>query len=384
MLPKKNCTGCLACVDICKFNYIPLNTDRDGFIYPKINQKKCIQCKQCESICPVDQCIEKNLFQEDFPDAYAAFINDDDIRKVSSSGGIFTVLAEYVIKQKGIVYGAVYKNDLLVAHVGIDNKSDLRYLRGSKYVQSDMHGRYSEIKQFLERGRLVLFSGTPCQVEGVRSYLGKEYSNLITVDIICHGVPSPKIWKDYLRWQERKYNSKVVEVNFRDKCSGWKNFSLSLKFKNGDIYHGKLDEDPYMRVFLENYSLRESCYQCKFKTKTRISDLTLGDFWGIEDVIPMVDDDKGVSVIFIQSDKGKHYFDLIKEKLHIEKTNSQLAMEHNGAMLHSVYRQPMRDYLFRKIGKKDFGKLVDDILQPNLRVRFERKAFQFFDRKKEN
>ncbi|MCD7894895.1 MAG: Coenzyme F420 hydrogenase/dehydrogenase, beta subunit C-terminal domain [Erysipelotrichaceae bacterium] len=245
--------------------------------------------------------------------AYAALNLNDDIRNKSSSGGIFYEIAKYVVLNDGVVYGARYDDHWLVVHDHTENIKDISSFLGSKYVQSNMNNQYEKIKIDLMSGRLVLFSGTPCQIRGLQCFLGKEYENLITVDFICHGVPSPKVWEKYINELSNGHN--ITKINFRDKSKGWQHFSLRIDFSDGNYYSKTQQEDLYMRGFLQDIYLRPSCYQCRFKGIERKSDLTLADYWGINNIYPELYDDKGTSLIFIHSKKGKNIFLKISNSL---------------------------------------------------------------------
>lgn len=234
---------------------------------------------------------------------YVCFNLNKDEREKSSSGGIFILLAKKVIEGNGVVFGARFDENWRVVHGYAENIEDVIPFLTSKYVQSSMGNMFRKAKEFLKNNRIVLFSGTPCQISGLKSYLGKEYSNLLTVDFICHGVPSPKVWEEYLK---DKANGKTIRaINFRDKTEGWKKFSLKIEFEDGSIYRGTQFQDPYLKGFLKDIYLRPSCYQCLNKGIKRISDITLADFWGIEHVKPELFDDRGISAVLVHSVRGE-------------------------------------------------------------------------------
>lgn len=380
MLPIKDCTGCLACVDACTSECIQVVPDAYGFWYPEIQTDRCIDCKKCEKVCPLINLSGNNENDPVNPEALAGYIKSNEIRAKSSSGGIFTALALKILESDGVVVGAAFDAILNVSHIIIESEDDLFKLRGSKYVQSNVLGCYKKVRALLQKGVTVLFSGTPCQIAAMQGYLGKAYENLVLLDIVCHGVPSCAVWQEYLNWQARRHGSQPTNANFRDKSSGWEKFSLSLSFQNGTEYKRRLDEDAYMKAFLQNLCLRKSCYQCRYKTKQRLSDLTIGDLWGINEIAPELNDDSGISVVFIQSKKGRRLLDSINRSVHLVNINSELSIEKNGAMTHSVYKPPMREYFFRKLGTVDFDKLVVKCLDPDLKTRLERKALQLINK----
>ncbi len=300
---KKDCCGCSACVSKCPAKCIELKEDEEGFLYPEVNKVLCMDCSLCEKVCPT---ISGEFENDRRPLAsYIAYAEDLSVRLESSSGGLFSLFAENIIVNGGIVFGAAFDSDWTVRHTAVDLKNELNRLRGSKYMQSRIENTYKEAEKFLKSGRKVLFSGTACQVAGLKTYLGKDYENLYTIDVLCHGVPSQRVWKLYLEEQEKRNDSHVKMVSFRWKNTGWKNYSLKLDFMNETSYSCVYNKDSYMRLFLSDICLRPSCYRCHFKGLCRPSDVTLGDCWGIENHSPEMDDDKGVSVILIHTEKGK-------------------------------------------------------------------------------
>lgn len=373
MLPTKTCTGCAACDAACANKCISMSQDRDGFYRPVIAQDQCVRCGRCEDICPV---LNHKAPAEIVPTAIAAYAESSALRHRSSSGGLFSVLAEAILRENGAVCGAALTEDLSVEHIVVRDPKELSRLRGSKYVQSRMGNCLQLVKSLLIQGIPVLFSGTPCQVEGLLAYLGKDYDCLYTIDLICHGVPSEKVWKSYLRCREKEAGSPVATADFRSKSSGWHSFSMELRFQNGSIRNQTIKEDPYMKAFLNNLCLRESCYQCSFKSLSRRSDLTLGDFWGIETLLPELDNAEGVSVAFIQSEKGQRLLDRVASELCCHPADAEEAAKKNGAMLHSCYRHPFRDYFFLRLTDRNFDRLTASCLTPGLLLRLRRKAAQ--------
>ena len=310
IVASKQCSGCYACVSKCPQNCIRMKTDDEGFWYPEVLSESCIDCGVCERVCPAKH--EQAQINE--PAAFAVYNKDEKVRGGSSSGGVFTALAEYIIESGGVVFGAEFDEKFNVVHGFAEQKSELGRFRGSKYVQSRIGQSYIKARQFLKAGRTVLFSGTPCQIAGLKSYLGHGYDNLFTVDLICHGVPSPKVWDKYLKHKEQRAGAPVAGVNFRSKQQSWKKFAMALSFGNKMVYNKTLDKDEYLRAFLQNVTLRPSCYECNFKTLGRTSDLTLADFWGVDVVMPDFADDKGVSLVLVHSDKGNNLLEVISEK----------------------------------------------------------------------
>ena len=345
---KSMCSGCHGCMNICPKNCITMKEDNEGFWYPIVDREKCIECGLCEKRCP----ILNDMSVKNSPKAYACYNKDDEIRKDSSSGGIFTLLASYIIKQGGVVYGAAFNNKFEVEHIQVSTIDDLSKLRGSKYVQSKLRNTYSEIKKLLNQEKLVYFSGTPCQIDGLLSFLNKTYDNLICQDIICHGVPSPKLWKQYLRQFKLEDNAKIT---FRDKSTGWDSYSFTINQNNK--YSQLASQNEYMKVFLNDLCLRPSCYDCHSKSLHRNSDITLGDFWGIKEIYPeMYDENKGTSLVFINSDKGNHIFNKILNEIEFKYVDIDKASLYNPASFKSVIEPDKRTKYMSNIYDKNFNK----------------------------
>lgn len=328
---KEKCTGCYACSNICPKKCISMELDKEGFSYPTVDYSSCIKCNKCVNACPVIN----NLISNYNPIALACINKDEEIRLESSSGGIFSLVAEKVIAQGGVVFGAGFNDKFLVEHSFVETKEELPKLRGSKYVQSQIGGSLKQAQEYLNAGRLVLFTGTPCQIAGLKSYLGKPHANLLTMDIICHGVPSPLVWRKYVEYREAKMGAPAQSISFRRKDEGWKQYSVSFLFKNGLEYRQNLRKDLYMKAFLLDVCLRPSCYKCNFKGFNRHSDITMADFWGIQNVLPEMDDDKGTSLIFINSPAGKRLFEEIKHGLRYKEVDIQSAVKYNAAAIKS-------------------------------------------------
>lgn len=349
-----NCSGCHACYNACPKHCITMKSDNEGFWYPQMEQANCINCGLCERVCPILHKITVNRA----PQAYAAYLGDEKTRMESSSGGIFTALAEDVSKQGGVVFGACFDKNFDVVHDYAETIQELEKFRGSKYVQSKIGDTYRQAKDFLETGRPVLFSGTPCQIGGLKSYLGKEYNNLICQDLICHGVPSPKVWQKYVAFREAEAGVPARRIAFRSKDEGWKRYSVSFEFKNDTEYRETLDRDLYMRAFLHNVCLRPSCYHCAFKTLHRQSDITLADFWGIERIVPEMFDDKGTSLVLVNTPKGQTLFERIAAKAVVKKVDWQQISGLNPAAYQSAIPSPYRQAFFEKLDDQGFEELI--------------------------
>lgn len=311
ILDKSNCCGCESCVQSCPRNCISFHEDEYGFGYPVVNTENCLNCGLCEKACPI-----LNPFSKTSPLSVKAAINSDgEIRNISSSGGLFSLLAEYVLDNGGVVFGARFDENWTVCHDYVDNKNDLSKLRGAKYVQSRVNTTFAKVKDFLNSQRLVLFSGTPCQSASLRRYLHKDYKNLLVVDILCHGVPSPKVWKSHLMTIVDDDLTCIEDISFRNKTKGWYHYGLSVKYrnKNGSIVHYYKDKfhDTFLRGFMYDTFLRDSCFNCKFKEGSSSSDIMLADYWGIENEHPNLFDNKGCSCVIAFTSKGVKFLDKI-------------------------------------------------------------------------
>jgi coenzyme F420-reducing hydrogenase beta subunit len=344
-----------------------MQNDANGFLFPKINQSKCVDCGKCRKNCPV---LNKAEIKNE-PVAYAAYNKDNQVRLDSSSGGIFTLISEWIIDNGGVVFGACFDEKFNVIHDFTDTKDGLEKFRGSKYVQSKIGNTFKLAKEFLDSGKNVLFTGTPCQTGGLKSYLKNEYNHLYTQDIICHGVPSPKVWQKYIEYREKCSGSATQSVSFRNKDDGWKKFSVSFLFKNGVKYRKTLDKDLIMRAFLQNICLRTSCHNCSYKTLHKQSDITLADFWGIQNVSPHMDDDKGTSLVLINSAKGAKLFDEVKHNLEYETVDINEAVKYNSAAVKSVNMHKNRDIFFRKLESTKFNKLVKKYTPVSIRKKLK-------------
>ena len=300
---KKDCCGCEACVQCCPKQCIAMNADEEGFLYPETDTSRCIECGLCERICPVLNMNDLNRPLK----VYAAKNPNDDIRRKSSSGGIFSMLAEMIIADGGMVFGARFDDKWNVVHDYTDTSEGLADFRGSKYVQSRIGNSYTKAKECLAQGRKVLFSGTPCQIAGLTKFLGKRYDNLFTVDIVCHGIPSPAVWTRYL--DEVAEYQRITGITMREKTTnGWMNYGIRIDGTDKPIYEGIASRNIYMRGFLHELYNRPSCHACPARGGRSGSDLTLGDYWGIQCVKPEFADKNGVGLIMLRTEKGAQEF----------------------------------------------------------------------------
>ena len=395
---KKNCCGCSACVQRCPKQCIRLEEDTEGFLYPKVDEETCIKCGLCEKVCPILNQADKLPVQE----VLAVKNPDEGERMNSSSGGVFLPLAREVIAKGGVVFGAVYDEHWEVHHVFAEKIEDVYPMMGSKYLQSRIDNCYKEAEQFLKQGREVLFVGSPCQIAGLRTFLrNKEYPNLLAVDFLCHGVPSPGVWRRYLaeiyssnalKEHCRRHaatgkntvlllslnaKSPIGDIKFRDKCeSGWKKYRFVVRSKSAskadqntvlssDIHY----MNPFMKGFLSDIYLRPSCYACKCKNGVNHSDMTIADFWGINQIAPEFDDDKGVGLVLLNTKKGEEYFSRLP--MDMMPSNLEKAHYYNGGFNEHTKAHPKRDQFFFLI---ENGKSIKAAVEICLRLPFKQRV----------
>lgn len=356
---KQNCCGCTACASICPKGCIAMTADEEGFCYPQIDEARCIDCGLCEKVCP----LLHKPYKHSIISVYGAKNIDDSVRFTSSSGGMFTLFAEQVLNSGGVVFGAAFDESLQVCHTGIYTMQELAKLRGSKYVQSKMTGIFKKVRTLLNNGKKVLFSGTPCQIAGLKGFLMKDYENLTTVDVVCHGVPSAKVYNKYLQEIASDTGESITKVNFRDKANGWKQGETLFFTKTHRIGAPKRQE-TYMRLFLNNVSIRPSCGDCAFNNKRSLADVTIADYWGIDKQFPEFDDDKGVTLVMINTEKGQQLFDTVKDKTTYIATDFEKGAEYNLAVSKSLGLHPKRQYFFDNLEKKTLKELEAEILPP--------------------
>lgn len=357
-LPDANhCTGCGACKNACPREAVRMCADSEGFAQPVIDEKACVRCKLCERACPVLNHSYKNVSS---PKSYAIMAKDE-VREVSSSGGFFSVAAEKVLSQNGVVYGAAWTDDWRVKHIAVTKPENLGLIRSSKYVQSDTGDSYRAVKAALSEEKTVLYSGCPCQIAGLYGYLGKDYDKLYTAEIICHGVPSPKALQKYL--QDNFENEEIESINFRDKRVFRWSTTSNIYFKNGEEYHRSEKEDSFLRAFLPCMILRRSCAVCPFSRLPRQADITMGDFWGSEKYRIGINDGKGLSAVLVNSKKGEKLFEDIKpEFTFCEEAPLDTITHINKTILRPFSSHPGRKHFFLSADVKPFNRLVDDSL----------------------
>jgi hypothetical protein len=320
-----------------------MQPDEEGFVYPVIEENSCVNCHQCEKVCPTENVCNRT---DEVTEAYEFQIMDDNDLKNSASGGFFTSISKYIVEHNGYVCGAIFDQDNQVVHRVYSSIEDCKKFRGSKYVQSDINQCFSVVKDLLDQGKLVCFSGTPCQVEGLNSFLRKAYTNLILIDVLCAGVPSPKLWNAYLEWQESRNDAKVNKVNFRNKTYGYQCSTMKLDFDNGTTYSQSGRIDPMMKFFVSGIAKRPICYQCPFKGVDRVSDFTIFDGWSADRLLGIKDNDKGYTAVLVHSRKAKNILAELNDS-YILQVDRNLAVEMDGIMaLRKPYKHPNRDRFY--------------------------------------
>lgn len=348
---KAECTGCGACVSICPKGAIRMKPDEEGFLYPTVDGALCISCDLCEKSCP-----SQKEHAERPVKTYGAQIKDKAVRQESSSGGVFTALARKMLSQGGVVFGAAFDEELRVEHVGAINEAELACMRGSKYVQSDAAEAIGNAAALLARGMQVLFTGTPCQIDGLLAKVKKkDREHLLTVDFVCHGTPSPGVFSSYIKETERIHGKRVVAYAFRDKRLGWKNFSAVATLEDGSEVSGTQVDEPYLYGFLQNLYLRPSCAQCEaLRGKRHVSDITVADLWGAQEICPERDDDSGLSLVMVNTEKGARALVAVEDELVIFPTDTSRMMRSNPSIEKPAVMHKKRAAFFRSYQKNGF------------------------------
>lgn len=347
----KECTGCEACKNICRQNAIKMIYSDEGFLYPYVQKEKCIQCGKCKNVCPVKQ---KNKKENTIIDCLVA--KSRTIESDSASGGIFAVAAKYVLQKNGIVFGASYNERFQVVHTYITNVSELDKLQGSKYVQSKIGYTFRQAEKFLKKGKLVLFSGTACQIAGLKQFLGQSYEKLICIDIVCHGVPAPRVWEKYLECFHNK--EKIDKINFRnEKRIEEKKFYIH--FNNGKTYEKVYPQDPFVWGFCYDFFLRNTCYDCMFKKDRGNADITIGDAWGMKQYAPMLFRKKGkVSILIVNTENGNRLLQEFKKDLEFQNVQIEWIIKNNKMLRCSALYNKNREMFFCELKKRRFKSVM--------------------------
>lgn len=373
IIDKKDCTGCTSCYSSCPLKCIKMKYDEEGFLYPLVDKTKCIDCGICLSKCPV--LIDKHQIQ--LKGCYLAKNKREYITETSSSGGIFHEIAEFVLNEGGIIYGAYYDNQTKKTyHINISNLEEIKKIKKSKYMQSELDDTFKEIKKYLNSNKLILFVGTPCQTYGLKTFLNEDYTNLITVDFVCHGVPSSYVWNKYLSGLEKKESKKIKEVYFRfkDSYTSWYSGSIKIEFEDHSLTE-PLSKNKYLLNFNESLYLRPSCYHCQFKGLNRCSDITLADAWGVNNYDCDFYDEKGVSFVTLNSDKGKMLFDNIGKNIIYKETSIEFLKKYNSQYIESANQNSNRKPFFDALSTESFDSAISSFgKKPTNRYIFYLKA----------
>lgn len=368
---KTKCCGCNACGDICAHQAITFQTDIEGFWYPVVDREKCVDCGLCEKVCPVIHAEE--LKKNDLPQSicYAAENKNIEVVFDSTSGGLFSALADIMYKDSGYVGGAVFNEDFSVRQYISADKKDLPRLRSSKYLQSNLEGFYKQVRDLLRNGEKVLVCGSPCQMAAMRAFLRKDYENLVIADYICRGINSPKVWRKYLDSFEERYGSKVVYCKAKSKEYGWRNLTQKVILENGKHVYETKDQSNFTKGYLQTgVYCRPSCYDCQFKGYPRMSDITLADFWGIEKVNTSMEKNLGTSLVMVNSKKGEAFFERVKSRIHYVQVPFESIEAGNRSLNKSVDPPKVdRGEFFSDLDKMTFLQIADKYIQPQKRSR---------------
>lgn len=368
-IPVKNCCGCTACYNICPKSAIQMSPDSEGFLYPDVDEAKCIGCGACEKVCPI---VHQPTLHEAYADCVVAQSNSNDVLDESTSGGFIDALYKYVLDEcGGYAVGVAYNHEFLPIHVITDSYEKAKEFRNSKYAQSDLSNVFKSIRELLVKGKRVMFVGTPCQVAGLKTFLSKEYENLITVDLVCRSIPSPKLWRKYLDWQEERHNAKITKVVCRKKTYGYHSGALEIEFENGKHYAGSNRVDYYMKSFHHDLCSRPSCYDCQFKTKHRCSDFTVFACWrpGLVTSPAVSDNDKGYSNVLVHTAKGKFILHSMKNVNLYESDDEKLFTVMGSMATVSIKPKKERETFYNDIDRLGFYKTVKRYSKVSLKDR---------------
>lgn len=362
---KADCSGCHACQSACPSNCITMQEDEQGFLYPKINADLCVNCGLCERVCHMNRSDNTSIPSK----AYAGINKDTNERMNSSSGGIFIAIAKRIIAEGGSVYGAAFDDNYNVKHIRATTIDELHSLQTSKYVQSIIGDCYTDAKKDLEDGQKVLFTGTPCQIAGLKAFLKRDYEKLLCQDIMCHGVPSPKFWQKYLR---ELNPGKITDIQFRDKSKGWHNYRVRIDAEKCHVFD-EFNKNTYMRAFIADASLRPSCYACHYKHLHFTGDYVLADFWGVAEAFPEMDDDKGTSLILMNSPKAEMILSAIEDQVDLKEIEIEKAVKKNGPAVNGAAMNEKNTALYNNIDNMTVHRIVEKYIRGSLWNRVKNK-----------
>ncbi len=361
MVPVENCTGCAACSICCPKDAISMVEDREGFLYPYINQNECDTCGLCIKVCPVHNASAKR--SKVIPTLYAGWTNDSELLQQSTSGGVFSEIAHNVIEKGGIVFGAAFDKMMTVRHMAVETYEELQALRGSKYVQSDVGDTYRQAEGYLKSGRRVLFSGTPCQISGLHAVIRKDYKNLLTCDLLCHGVPSPKVFRMAIDSLEKRYETKVIDFFFREKSCGWLYPTVRIAFANGEFLNENNTDNSFNLGFLKNIYLRPACSQCPVKPGGSRADITLGDFWELLKYQPSLINRDGTSAVLVNTEHGRHVIQNVTGRMTLTECPFSY-VKNDSNIFKSAKASPEREAFFANIDILSFEDLTRKYIKP--------------------
>lgn len=375
---KKHCCGCAACSNACPKQAIRMIPDAEGFLYPVIDGQKCVSCGLCQKVCPYKRNADLRQVQSE---AYAYKHKDANLVENSSSGGAFSGLCDTFCSGEYFVAGAAFNKTQRVVHKMVDSLDACSIFQKSKYVQSDMDGIHVQVQKALSEGKRVLFSGTPCQCESILSYLGGSHENLLTVDLICHGVPSPLFFQKYIRYLEGRYQGQLVKYDFRNKRAGWESSELLAEFNNGKKYRNSTyaNDDPYMIAFIKRMANRPSCSVCPFACLNRKTDFTLGDLWGADEILPEWNDNKGLSVMLVHTEKARSLLQTMYQNAKIREIPIESIANHNKNLVCASENSPVRDAFMKDLISLPFPRLIKKYLKPRSVLR--RSVSKLFNKK---
>lgn len=365
---KAECCGCTACARICPKNCIDMKEDNEGFYYPKVRTEDCILCGACKRVCPILNVNNEQLSKQK---AFIVQNLDNKVLSESTAGGAFTAIAKYVLKNDGVVFGVTMMADYSIHHVYVEHEHDLWKFRNSKYVQSNPKDSFIQVKRFLEQGRVVCFSGTPCQIEGIRRFLSKDYDKLILVDVVCRAVPSPGVWRKYIT-NFVCNNGEQKSIRFRDKTLGYQYSTMELVGLEGKVNRGGIESQQWLRMFFSGMIIRPSCAECKFRKQHRISDFTIWDCFIVYEIDSSFDDNCGTTRILIHSDKGINIFEKIKSDFKYKEIPVEIAVKDVKEMFESPSIHPKREQFFTDYENIDFGVLLNQYFSVGTKQKLKR------------
>lgn len=358
-LNKADCCGCTACVNACPVTAIRMKEDEDGFLYPIIDESICINCGLCRRVC----CWEYPQYNnEKEPITLASVLKDKTERQRSTSGGIFYAIAAWIIEQGGMVYGAAFDDNLQLKHIGAETIEELQPIRGSKYLQSNLAKIFKDVEKNLRQERWCYFTGTGCQIAGLKAYLRKDYSKLITSDVVCHGVPSQKLFNHHIEYIEQKYHNKVVDYKFRDYKLGGV-YEICSFANQKPVINRSYELSPYLYSFMYGMTYRESCYECRFAKIPRQGDISLADYWGVKKFFPQFDNSNGCSLLLLNTDKGRIMWEQIKTSCTFEESNVNDAASFNGNLVHPTSKPEIRNVIYKEIKDKGYDVVAKQLFR---------------------